>query len=117
MSPHFLGTPSDDHDDGGDGMTFDQPRRGFWDFNIGHVLVIVGMAASAFWVVQGVEVQLAEHEHRIATLEAAAQHASDKLDTLLAQQSSVVNTVNLLNQRLSFVALQLGVKIPATSGN
>ena len=111
MSAHFLGDPADDDD--GEGVEMDgPPGRGFWDFNIGHVLMIVGMAASAFWVVQGVEVQLSDHGRRISVLEAQSQHTSDKLDALLTQQSALANTVNLLNQRLAFVAVQLGAKVP-----
>jgi hypothetical protein len=89
----------------------DEPREpawhGFWNFNIGHVLIIGGMIGSAWVVVNNVEITLADHGTRISNLEKEMtesrretqqwqQGISDQLNGIAREVSRLQGQVNMM---------------------
>jgi hypothetical protein len=89
-------------------LSDDNDTRGwanFWNFNIGHLLILLGMASSAWVVVTHVETTLADHEVRIAHLEIEIRDVN-------AGQTKISDQLNAIAQQLSNVEGRLMVMLP-----
>lgn len=98
--------------------------RSFWDFNVGHLLIVVGMAGSMFVLVNNINVQLAVQDRRIlvlehddittkANLEGYIRDAATQAETNTRGIDAINAKVDHVNQALEFLAQQIGRAPPA----
>src|SRR6185437_9279455 len=119
MSAYFLGDPADDDD--GEGVEMEADPPGFWsDFKFRDLLYAMALVVGASWVGHGLlqgdathfdklDAASVEHDRRITALEQNTQRIVETLNDLSTG-------IKLSNQRLCFVAVQLGAKLPSGAG-
>jgi hypothetical protein len=77
-----------------------KPWSGFWNFNVGHVLIIAGMAGSAWVVVNNVEIALADHASRISRLEQGARDTDARYERISEQLTEIAREVSRLQGQM-----------------